>query len=371
MIEWLENCDLYPKFFWKGRSDRTAWAACGKKREYFTLPAQIHERVFGALSFTPFQSGDRLSAAPADRLWSGFPSCYFFEPRYLKQGEVEYPSPPLSLSLQNRSDLPDRAVWGKNVEATRDLIQKGELKKAVLARITTFSFEAPLSPWNVVRHLLETARRATVFAFQPSPSVLFLGASPEHLYTRSGRSLFTEAVAGTCSLGVPDEELLHSAKDRLEFTVVKEAIFEALHPLTTEMHWLGEDTLVKTTAVKHIYNRLHATLKEGVFDRQLIEILHPTPAMGGSPKGAALQWISTIEPFERGLYASPIGWIDPEGAEFAVGIRSALIRENRLHLFTGAGIVADSNSQKEWEEIELKMRPFIPKLSCEFCTAHD
>lgn len=353
MIRWLENGDLYPKFFWKGRADETAWAACGIKREYFTLPTQIHERVFGALAFSPFQSGDRL--------WSGFPSCYFFEPRYLKQGVVSYPSHPLSLALQNRSDLPDRAVWEKNVEATRELIHKGELKKAVLARITTFSFETPLSPWNLVRHLLLTARRATVFAFQPSPSVLFLGASPEHLYTRSGRSLFTEAVAGTCPIAVPDKELLHSAKDRLEFNVVKEAIFDVLHPLTTEMHWLSEDTLIQTTAMKHLYNRLHATLQGRVTDQQLLESLHPTPAMGGSPKGAALQWISTIEPFERGLYASPIGWIDHEGAEFAVGIRSALIRENRLHLFTGAGIVADSNSQKEWEEIELKMRPFIQK----------
>lgn len=358
MIEWLEKSALYPKFFFKERSSAMAWATCGAKREHFSLPENVKTRVFGAKAFLPFPLDDPL--------WKPFSPCYFFEPKEIRQGQVPSQKIPLSLFPQTRTYLPNKSGWIERVIATQELIQRDLLKKAVLARVTTFSFEDALNPWDILRALLFTAKNATLFAFQPSPGALFLGASPEKLFRRSGRTLFTESIAGTRPLSAPDEELLTSSKDLHEFGIVKEAISEALSPLSTTMQWLPEDTLVKTTAVKHLYNELRATLKEDVSDQQLIEALHPTPAMGGSPTEAALKWISKIEPFYRGLYAAPIGWIDERGAEFAVGIRSALIAENRLHLFTGAGIVSSSDPQKEWEEIETKMRPFTH----EFCSAH-
>ena len=358
MIEWLEKSSLYPKFFWKARSSPIAWAARGKKREHFSIPESVKTRVLGAKAFLPFPADDPL--------WGAFPPCYFFEPLECRQGP--FPKTPLSLSPQAKTYLPDQSRWEENIHHTQALIAHAILKKAVLARVTTFSFETPLKPWAILKARLHSATHATVFAFQPSPSSFFLGASPEKLYRRSGSTLVTESIAGTRPLSTPDEELLSSSKDRLEFNIVKEAISSTLSPLSTAMRWHEEDTLIKTTAVKHLYNELRATLKEGVSDQELIDALHPTPAMGGAPKEAALKWISKIEPFHRGLYAAPIGWMDAKGAEFAVGIRSALIVENKLHLFTGAGIVADSDPKQEWEEIETKMRPFTHLFSHELCS---
>lgn len=358
MIDWLERSALFPKFFYKGRDRSYAWGACGAKREYAALPDHTEGRLFGAHAFLPFPSDDPL--------WKGFSSCYFFLPQEMRQGVVfREKGAPLPSPL-SKTYVPSKAQWEEGVVATQACIREGVLEKAVLARVTTFTFDEELNPWDILRMLLASAHNATFFAFQQAPGTLFLGASPERLYQRAGRTLITEAVAGTRPLWTPDEELLTSVKDLHEFGIVKEALTKALIPLSETLQWDAEESLMKTTAVKHLYNALTVTLKGGVSDAQLIASLHPTPAMGGAPTQAAVEWIAEREPFHRGLYAGPIGWLDPLGAEFAVGIRSALVRENRLHLFTGAGIVSASDPILEWEEIETKMGLFTH----EFCAAH-
>ena len=92
--------------------------------------------------------------------------------------------------------------------------------------------------------------------------------------------------------------------------------------------------------------------------RRSLSKLHPTPAVGGFPKYQALELIQQIEPFERGWYAAPVGWVGYDQAEFAVAIRSGLIDRNQLLLFAGAGIVRGSQSEEEWAEIETKICHF-------------
>ncbi len=317
MIDWLEKSTHFPKFFYKGRDTAHAWAACGAKREYSSIPKRVTSRVFGAQAFLPFPIDDPH--------WSAFSSCYFFEPKEIRQGPLPSQKAPRSLIPQTKICLPDQPRWEEGVLSTQKCIQEGLLKKAVLARVTTFSFEEVLNPWDILRMLLSSTKNATVFALSMAPGALFLGASPERLYRRSGRTLLTEAIAGTCPLSASDEELLTSHKDLHEFGIVKEGISAVLSPLTTALSWRSEDSLIKTTAVKHLYNAMSARLKDDISDQHLIEALHPTPAMGGAPREAALKWITITEPFNRGLYAAPIGWMDETSAEFAVGIRSALI----------------------------------------------
>ena len=93
-------------------------------------------------------------------------------------------------------------------------------------------------------------------------------------------------------------------------------------------------------------------------DGEIIHKLHPTPAVGGYPKKQALEAIEEIEPFERGWYAAPVGWVGYDRAEFAVAIRSSLIVKNKVALFAGAGIVSGSQPEAEWEELENKIRNF-------------
>jgi menaquinone-specific isochorismate synthase len=95
-----------------------------------------------------------------------------------------------------------------------------------------------------------------------------------------------------------------------------------------------------------------------VTDAEVLRALHPTPAVGGYPGVEALEEIRALEPFDRGWYAGPVGWIGADAAEFAVGIRSGLVRGNTLALFSGAGIVAGSAPEGEWAEIEQKIGDF-------------
>jgi menaquinone-specific isochorismate synthase len=101
-------------------------------------------------------------------------------------------------------------------------------------------------------------------------------------------------------------------------------------------------------------------------DADLIAALHPTPAVGGLPRGAALRWIAKHEPFDRGIYAAPVGWIGLDGAEFCVALRSGLVRGNELALYNGAGIVRGSDPGEEWQEIETKMQNFLSVLDYEY-----
>jgi menaquinone-specific isochorismate synthase len=95
----------------------------------------------------------------------------------------------------------------------------------------------------------------------------------------------------------------------------------------------------------------------------VLERLHPTPALGGEPREAALRFIRDVEPVPRGWYAAPVGWIDPRlDGEFGVAIRSAVAEERRVWLYAGAGIVGSSLPQKEWDETTLKFRPMLEAL---------
>jgi menaquinone-specific isochorismate synthase len=115
--------------------------------------------------------------------------------------------------------------------------------------------------------------------------------------------------------------------------------------------------------VQHLYNTLHSTLKAGISNAELIRALHPTPALGGFPREQALSFIKTHEPFEREWYGAPIGWISPTAASFHVGIRSAILRNHTLEIFAGTGIVKESQAEKEWEELNHKIRPFMEYLN--------
>jgi menaquinone-specific isochorismate synthase len=218
-----------------------------------------------------------------------------------------------------------------------------------------------------MRHLSSTALFSTLFLFQIDSHQTFLGVTPEKLYCRRGSFIASEAMAGSRPRGqTPSEderfkqELLHSDKEKREFAFVKQFIHAELAPLCHTMHW-EETKVIQTAAMHHLYSRLTGTLKEKVTDRQLLQALHPTPAMGGFPRHHALSHLKEEESFSRGWYASPLGWITPEEADFAIAIRCALIDGKEMRLFSGTGIVEGSHPDKEWEEMNYKISPY---LSC-------
>ena len=199
-----------------------------------------------------------------------------------------------------------------------------------------------------------------------------MGASPERLFRRRGRHVESEALAGTRPRGASDEEdarlladLTGSKKDGLEHDYVRVSLKEQLEPLSSAFYLDEESSVMKLAATLHLLSRVRASLRAGVTSLDVLAALHPTPAVGGYPAGKALEAIRSRECFDRGWYAGPVGWIGPDAAEFAVGIRSGLVRGRSLSLYSGAGIVRGSRPNAEWQEIEHKIGAFVRVLGLE------
>jgi menaquinone-specific isochorismate synthase len=134
-----------------------------------------------------------------------------------------------------------------------------------------------------------------------------------------------------------------------------------LNPLCRETSRVGDTSVMKLSQLQHLWTPITGILKEGIGDDRLLDILHPTPAMGGTPRREAMEMIRRLEPFDRGLYAAPWGFGSSAGIEYAVTIRSALVVDDVVSVFAGAGIVAGSDPDQEWRELDSKdiLRPFI------------
>ena len=178
------------------------------------------------------------------------------------------------------------------------------------------------------------------------------------------RELTTEALAGSIRRGATASEdaalsaaLFRSEKDRREHEIVLQSITRRLEPLGIRLEFPKTPALRRLANVQHLHTPVRADLPSGVRLLDALARLHPTPAVGGTPREAAVARIRELEAFPRGLYAGALGWIDARGnGEFFVGLRSALIDGPRARLYAGAGIVAGSWPEKEFAETELKFR---------------
>jgi len=223
-----------------------------------------------------------------------------------------------------------------------------------MGRRSTHVTEEALNPLELLASIRED--QSIRFAFQFSPSSTFIGATPERLYKRVDRQILTEAIAGTRPLGkAKEKELLEDPKEQREFEFVKTSIAEGLKPLCKSLSPSSETKILKTSTVQHLHCSFEGELLGNVQDDEILSALHPSAAIGGLPKSSALEHLLNYEPFERGWYASPLGFLSQKEAEFAVGIRSALVEKNQLHLFAAAGIVAGSTADKEWKELQHKI----------------
>lgn len=268
--------------------------------------------------------------------------------------------------IVGRKDFPGPADWEGNVNAALDLIRSGLLDKVVLARKAVYRFAEPVSAARILAVLTPVTSNCYHFLLQTEPSCAFMGTTPECLYHREGRNLRTEALAGTRPRDedpVKDEalsnELLNTAKDRYEQELVRRDVIRQLHLLSERVEAEEQPHLLKLERKQHLISRITATLRAGVSDGDLLQALHPTPAVGGSPREIALQEIPRLEPFSRGWYAAPVGSFGPEDAEFAVAIRSGLVSGAEVNVYSGAGIVEGSDPAAEWLEIENKISDFV------------
>lgn len=268
----------------------------------------------------------------------------------------------------------EKGEWLSRVRSITDTIRSGGLRKAVLAQGLDVPLEGDLDPVEVLETLGERYPDCYRFWFQGQPDGkathaaaeggVFFGASPETLVHKSGLDVWTEALAGTVERGdtpavdAKNEATLRSdPKIEEEHDLVVDHIENRLRTVGDEMT-VGDRTVRKLATVQHLQSPLWTTVKPGTHVLDVVEALHPTPAVGGLPPDAARSVIRETESVERGWYAAPVGWFDENGdGTFAVGIRSALATDVRATLFAGNGIVADSDPETEWSEIQLKFGP--------------
>lgn len=261
------------------------------------------------------------------------------------------------------------ADWATIITGLTQRMKLGELNKVVLARAAEAHFDRPPDIDRALAHVATRYPGTYRFLFEPRSGHAFFGATPELLVRVQGQQLETMALAGSARRGRTADndaaisaELLNSAKDRHEHQIVIDAIAQELRQQVRALQ-VGETGLLKLSNIQHLHTPICAMLPSAQGVLPWVARMHPTPALGGDPREAALAAIQSAEPITRGWYAAPIGYIDRnmDGA-FAVAIRSAVVQRQRAWLYAGVGLVSQSDPQREWDETILKFKPMLEAL---------
>jgi len=246
--------------------------------------------------------------------------------------------------------LPEKEEWKKRVGKALELIEKGVVEKVVLSRACLVELKESPDPFAIAAALREREERTTVFCLSEGKQA-FLGATPERLFSRRRNKIESEALAGTQWGGREFSE-----KQMRELEPVRQFVCDALAPFCVDPPLFSPVHIHQTNHLRHLRSTCHATLLPGVSDKQLQAVLHPTPALAGSPQPQALALIRQWE--ERGLYGGFLGWRHRDSSEYVVAIRCCSLAGTMATLRTGVGIVAGSDPDAEWEELNQKLRVY-------------
>lgn len=423
LAQFLQSAHGQERFYWESSRDDVAFAGSGvaldimgygKDRfetirhnamELFADAVVLDEqealatpRLYGGFSF-------RDDFVP-DVAWSDFPPAHFVLPHYQLvrvadvtwlaiNAHLPYGEPPQALlpdlkeALQAKvaelqsyeakslQEIKQTALnypmpyetWESNITDATQRMKNGEFNKVVLSRVAEIRFNKRVNTDGALHFLADKYPETYRFLFEPRPYSAFYGATPELLASVTGTHFETMALAGSIQRGnTPEEdkaygkEMLNSPKDSYEHQVVIDAIQSRLAPLAKSID-TGKTGVMTLSNIQHIHTPISAELKKNDGILPLVEALHPTPALGGDPRDIAMDAIGKYESVPRGWYAAPVGWIDRNmNGQFAVAIRSAVAQEKRVWLYAGAGIVSDSEPQKEWDETALKFVPMLNAL---------
>ncbi|MEM9767497.1 MAG: isochorismate synthase [Cyanobacteria bacterium P01_D01_bin.71] len=265
---------------------------------------------------------------------------------------------------------PEERQFQQQVQDVLQAIQSQRLEKQVVAQMFKIVRSQPFRRELALPRLRSRYPDCHIFAFSDAADHHFIGASPERLLTvRQGR-LVTDALAGSAPRGDTPEsdralgqQLLNTPKEQREHQLVLDFIVNRLEAAGLHPCYSTPPGLLRLSNIQHLHTPICAEVPPAISPLTLVASLHPTPAVAGVPMAVACERIRQSETCDRGLYAAPLGWIDPVGnSEFIVGIRSALIHQNQARLFAGAGIVAASSPEQELAEIRLKLQALTQAL---------
>lgn len=358
-------------------------------------------RFYGGFSFRPDHQ--------ATGVWAGFPSYLFHVPVFELEGEgsgdawlriramvAESAGDEVFVRLRHRAEalraeltalgesasrsLPavtgraiptDRDSWEQAVRESLQAIDSGSISKAVLARTVEVELDAPVDPVDVVGALWGANRDSHAFLFEPVPGSTLVGAAPETVATLRDGVFHATAVAGSIRRGdTPREQaelaarLLASEKDRIEQRIALDDMVARLETVAHQIRTDPQPHVLTLARIQHLETEIRASVPSDVGILDLLRLLHPTPAVCGLPRDAAMSFLADEEPFERGWYAGPVGLFDAEGnGIFVPALRMGVSADSGWRLFAGAGIVEGSVPALEWEETAIKFEPVLEALA--------
>ncbi|MEL6495648.1 MAG: isochorismate synthase [Cyanobacteria bacterium J06623_7] len=274
-----------------------------------------------------------------------------------------------SLLSANREQSQDLDYFKSVVTSALDSIAADELSKIVIAHTTEIKSAVPFDVIKSLCNLRQLHPDCYIFSTSNGQGQHFVGASPERLLSVQNQQLVTDALAGSAPRGNNNTEDLHLAslllknrKEKREHHAVRDFVIDRLKAIGLKPQQLPLQIL-KLSNIQHLWTPIYAHLPADIEPLEIVELLHPTPAVAGVSTKSACEKIRYYEKCDRSLYASPLGWVDYEGnCEFIVGIRSALIDGKIARLYAGAGIVSGSNPDKEFAEVQLKLQSLLTAL---------
>ena len=263
--------------------------------------------------------------------------------------------PPMPAGIRvEPGDMPSEA-YETAVAAAVAAIARGEAEKVVLARDVVIRGDAPFDARALFAALDARDPRIAVFGVDG-----MVGASPETLIrVRDGR-FRVRVLAGTGPAGTADA-LMASGKDRAEHAFAVESVLVALGGHVRDVEAPAVPFALELPRLTHLATDVSGVVADGSGVLDLVAVLHPTAAVAGTPTAAALDLIRRLEPFDRGRYAGPVGWVDARGdGEWAIALRCARLEpDGSLRAYAGAGIVAASDPAAELAETGLKLRAIL------------
>ena len=264
--------------------------------------------------------------------------------------------------LLRLSDLTSNNLYHKNINNFLDTFKKNnsDLIKVVFSRIKKASFSNKVPLLNIYKKLLNKNINSTNFLFSIKNDVSVIGSTPELILSKSNCNIKSESIAG--SNYNKNNDFISDEKEIIEQKIVTDYIIDFFEKNATDIKYNDKPKIKKSSNIEHLCTFFSASLKNDKNVLDLLIDLHPTPAIGGYPKGQAIDMIRNLKE-DRGWYGGPIGWIDNNlDGQFYLNIRSALGINKNLYLFSGSGITEKSNSDSEWNETEHKFKSILESL---------
>ena len=254
------------------------------------------------------------------------------------------------IALKSKKILTDKNIFKDKIEIIKSYINDSKVSKVVISNILSYKINKIPSYANLLLKMSIDYPDCAIFYYSFNNKRTFLGASPEKILSKEYNTITIDALAGSASMEDQDF-LLNNKKINDEHSFVTDGIVESLQSMDFDCK-LSKRSILKLKNIAHLKTIITSKIDSNKNPLNILDAIIPTPALSGYPKESSMEVINNIEEHERGWYAGPIGWINSNmDCKFFAGLRSAYIRNNKIYFYAGAGIVINSNSDEEWDEI--------------------